>query len=116
MDLLIVKWLHKKFQNEGQHTITGSRTPPNEPEALVFHMTTWSETFIVLASAAQEAFKSDFTKYGQSLTHPSLPELDHSRIDTRMLMIINNFNIWQPPVAKHWPITLCLLTTTTPFP
>jgi len=29
-------------------------------------------------------------------------------------MIINHFNVWQPPVAKHWSITVCLLTTTTP--
>ena len=72
MDLLIVKWLRDKFQNEGQHTIAGSRTPPNEPEALVFHMTTWSETSRVLAPAAQEAFKSDFAKYGQSLTPPQM--------------------------------------------
>lgn len=40
INLLIIKWLHEKFQNEGKHTITGSHTPPNEPEALVFHMTT----------------------------------------------------------------------------
>jgi hypothetical protein len=72
MDLLIVKWLREKFQNEGQHTIAGSRTPPNEPEALVFHMITWSETSKVLAPAAQEAFKSDFAKYSQSLTPPQM--------------------------------------------
>ena len=72
MDLLIVKWLHEKFQNEGHHTISGSRTPPNEAEALVFHMTTWSETSRILTPAAQEAFKSDFAKYGQSLTPPQM--------------------------------------------
>jgi hypothetical protein len=72
MDLLIVKWLREKFQNEGQHTIAGSRTSPNEPEALVFHMTTWSETSRVLAPAAQEAFRSDFAKYRQSLTPPQM--------------------------------------------
>ena len=72
MDLLIIKWLRKKFQNKGQHTIVGSRTPPNEPEALVFHMTTWVETSRVLTPAAQEAFKSDFAKYGQSLAPPQM--------------------------------------------
>ena len=66
------KWLCEKFQNEGQHTITGSCTPPNEPEALIFHMITWSETSKVLAPAAQEAFKMDFAKYGQSLTPPQM--------------------------------------------
>jgi hypothetical protein len=29
-------------------------------------------------------------------------------------MIINNFNVWQPPVAKHWPITSVPPTTTIP--
>ena len=72
MDLLIIKWLCEKFQSEGNHTIAGSQTPPNEPEALVFHMTTWSETSKVLAPAAQESFKSDFAKYGQSLTPPQM--------------------------------------------
>ena len=72
MDLLIVKWLREKFQSEGNHTIAGSRTPPNEPEALVFHMTTWSETSKVLAPAVQESFKSDFAKYGQSLMPPQM--------------------------------------------
>ena len=31
-------------------------------------------------------------------------------------MIINNFNVWQPPVAKHWPITPIPPTTTIPPP
>ncbi|KDR77657.1 hypothetical protein GALMADRAFT_245786 [Galerina marginata CBS 339.88] len=72
MDLLITKWLREKFQNDGQHTIAATRVPPNEPETFVFNMISWSETSKVLSSAAQEAFKTDFAKYGQTLSPPQM--------------------------------------------
>jgi hypothetical protein len=32
------------------------------------------------------------------------------------ILIINNFNVWQPPVAKHWPIISLPPTTTIQHP
>jgi len=40
LDNLILTWLQDNFQNKGQPTVTGLHSPTNEPNIIVFHMTT----------------------------------------------------------------------------
>jgi glutathionyl-hydroquinone reductase len=53
-------------------TMAGMRTPPSEPEALIFHMISWTDTAKVLSDKFQEKFTSDFKQYGPSLLPPQM--------------------------------------------
>lgn len=63
LDNLIEQWVDEELQLDGQSTLAGARTPPNEREALVFHMTTWAATAKVLSPIYQTAFRTTFAKY-----------------------------------------------------
>ncbi|KAF8953176.1 hypothetical protein BDZ97DRAFT_1873597 [Flammula alnicola] len=63
LDGLIEQWVEEEFQLEGQSMLAGARIPPNEREALVFHMTTWAATAKVLSPSYQTAFTDTFAKY-----------------------------------------------------
>ena len=56
LDNLIEQWVDEEFQLDGQSMLAGARTPPNEREALVFHMTTWAATAKILSPIYQTAF------------------------------------------------------------
>jgi hypothetical protein len=71
LDNLILTWLQDNFQNEGQPTVAGLRSPTNEPDIIVFHMTTWADTAKVLLPENQEKFLADFTKYDSTITAPT---------------------------------------------
>jgi hypothetical protein len=63
LDNLIEQWVDEEFQLDGQSMLAGACTPPNEREALVFHMTTWAATAKVLSPIYQTAFRTTFAKY-----------------------------------------------------
>jgi hypothetical protein len=63
LDSLIEQWLDEELQDNGESTLAGFRVPPNEREAIVFHMTTWAATAKVLSPTCQTAFRNTFTKY-----------------------------------------------------
>ena len=71
LDSLILTWLQENFQNEGQPTVAGLRSPTNEPDIIVFHMTTWADTAKVLHPENQEKFLANFTKYDSTITAPT---------------------------------------------
>jgi hypothetical protein len=56
----------------GTSKIAGRRTPLNEPETFVFHMTSWTDTSKILSAKFQEMFVDDFKKYGASLLPPQM--------------------------------------------
>ena len=70
MDELLEEWIDNTFANDGVSTLAGRRTPPNEPETFVFHMTSWSDAAKILTVKFQERFADDFKKYGTSLLPP----------------------------------------------
>lgn len=63
LDQLLKEWLIQKFLVDGESTLAGYRTSPDEPEAFIFHMTTWEATKTVLSSSARRLFEADFAKY-----------------------------------------------------
>ncbi len=63
LDELIEKWVEDEFLVDGESTLAGARSPPNEREAFVFHMTSWSSTANVLSPAMQASFAKNFEKY-----------------------------------------------------
>lgn len=69
---MLETWIDNTFANEEMSTMAGRRTPPNEPETFVFHMTSWTETVKVLSTKYQEKFTDDFKKYGPSLLPPQM--------------------------------------------
>ena len=71
LDSLILTWLQENFQNEGQPTVAGLHSPTNEPDIIVFHMTTWADTAKVLCPENQEKFLANFTKYDLTITAPT---------------------------------------------
>jgi hypothetical protein len=72
MDVLLEEWIDNTFANDGISKMAGRRTPPNEPETFVFHMTSWSDTSKILSGKFQEMFLDDFKKYGASLLPPQM--------------------------------------------
>lgn len=70
MDGLLEEWIDNTFADEGISKMAGRRTPPNEPETFVFHMTSWADTARILSAKFQEMFLDDFKKYGTSLLPP----------------------------------------------
>jgi len=69
---MLEAWIDNTFANEDISSLAGRRTPPNEPETLVFHMTSWADTAKVLNAKYQEKFTTDFKKYGPSLFPPQM--------------------------------------------
>jgi hypothetical protein len=54
MDGLLEEWIDNTFANDGISKMAGRRTPPNEPETFVFHMTSWADTVKILSTKFQE--------------------------------------------------------------
>jgi len=61
---------------------------PDEPEAFIFHMTTWKVTKAVLSPSTQKLFELDFAKY------PTLiyPQTVHE---------VNTTSVWKMPGSIH---------------
>ena len=63
IDQLLKEWLTQNFLIDGESTLAGYRSSPDEPEAFIFHMTTWKATRAVLSPSARQLFEVDFAKY-----------------------------------------------------
>jgi len=51
MDQLLKEWITQNFLVDGESTLAGYRASPDEPEAFIFHMTTWKATKAVLSQS-----------------------------------------------------------------
>jgi hypothetical protein len=63
MDQLLKEWITQNFLVDGESTLAGYRASPDEPEAFIFHMTTWKATKAVLSQSTRKLFEADFAKY-----------------------------------------------------
>jgi len=63
MDQLLKEWITQKFLIDDESTLAGYRASPDEPEAFIFHMTTWKATKAVLSPSTWKHFEADFAKY-----------------------------------------------------